>query len=447
MPFVVEGVARVAFTNTPGQTPAAPDNGEIKVQQADGYLITRKSDGTTRNTPLENLTTVPVLQQELLKGVVQPTTGFFWSAWNQAATTAPSAPSGIPAPTGKVGGVRVNRAERMLVGGARVCTSDFPASTKDYLTAYEAARTDYRGFRVDFAQFASLSEIGAYGVIGATRSSDNQLNGLQATNGGAFFAINDKPGAFGAGGYSIGWRGVGAGFTGGWESAVADQNPGGGDQVYPSAMFPTGNSHALLLNSGGAMRTGEVFNASYALGISDVGARFKAGIVFGADSLERYANGIASAIRLPALASFEWYRTDQAEVTPSFRVLANVATQANAQVFFASDSGVYIGSADFLRPSLSIGYFGAAQTAYPSISGGNGAANLQAVPSSGTDADLNIGGAGAGVVNLTSLLKETFFTPASSSAPGRKGMSCKDENFTYVCVATNTWKRQPLVSW
>ena len=53
MPFIVEGEARLPFTNTPGQVPQPPDNGEVKVQQADGYLITRKVDGSSRKTPLD----------------------------------------------------------------------------------------------------------------------------------------------------------------------------------------------------------------------------------------------------------------------------------------------------------------------------------------------------------------------------------------------------------
>lgn len=52
MAFKVEGEARVAFTNAPGAVPQPPDNGEIKVQQADGLLVTRKADGTSRLTDL-----------------------------------------------------------------------------------------------------------------------------------------------------------------------------------------------------------------------------------------------------------------------------------------------------------------------------------------------------------------------------------------------------------
>ena len=52
MPFKVEGEARFGFSNTPGELPQPPDNGEIKVQQADGLLVTRRRDGTRRYTDL-----------------------------------------------------------------------------------------------------------------------------------------------------------------------------------------------------------------------------------------------------------------------------------------------------------------------------------------------------------------------------------------------------------
>jgi len=79
MPFKVEGEARVAFTNTPGQAPSPPDNGEIKVQQADGALVTRKADGTTRVTDIrstvEQLASGPLatafgLKADLVNGLV-----------------------------------------------------------------------------------------------------------------------------------------------------------------------------------------------------------------------------------------------------------------------------------------------------------------------------------------------------------------------------------------
>ena len=37
--------------------------------------------------------------------------------------------------------------------------------------------------------------------------------------------------------------------------------------------------------------------------------------------------------------------------------------------------------------------------------------------------------------------------PSSANAPGEKGDICVDENYIYVCTATNTWKRVPLETW
>jgi hypothetical protein len=39
-----------------------------------------------------------------------------------------------------------------------------------------------------------------------------------------------------------------------------------------------------------------------------------------------------------------------------------------------------------------------------------------------------------------------FFTPASSTAKGVADSITHDNNFVYVCVSTNSWKRIALVS-
>lgn len=39
------------------------------------------------------------------------------------------------------------------------------------------------------------------------------------------------------------------------------------------------------------------------------------------------------------------------------------------------------------------------------------------------------------------------YTPESSTASGITGQICWDEDYIYICVATNTWKRMPLSSW
>jgi len=38
-------------------------------------------------------------------------------------------------------------------------------------------------------------------------------------------------------------------------------------------------------------------------------------------------------------------------------------------------------------------------------------------------------------------------TPSSALADGKKGTICWDENYLYVCVAPNTWKRVALSTW
>ncbi|MNJ38009.1 hypothetical protein [Paenibacillus bouchesdurhonensis] len=50
-------------------------------------------------------------------------------------------------------------------------------------------------------------------------------------------------------------------------------------------------------------------------------------------------------------------------------------------------------------------------------------------------------------VNGDSLAIRESKTPASSKAPGNKGDIAWDENYIYVCVAKDTWKRTELSSW
>jgi hypothetical protein len=54
-----------------------------------------------------------------------------------------------------------------------------------------------------------------------------------------------------------------------------------------------------------------------------------------------------------------------------------------------------------------------------------------------------------GLVEVTgdTLAVRTTRTPASSSAAGTTGEICWDANYVYVCTATNTWRRMPLLSW
>ena len=55
--------------------------------------------------------------------------------------------------------------------------------------------------------------------------------------------------------------------------------------------------------------------------------------------------------------------------------------------------------------------------------------------------------AGLTITNDTPLKLPTTKTPASSSAAGVLGDVCRDSDYIYVCVATNTWKRAALLTW
>ncbi len=50
-------------------------------------------------------------------------------------------------------------------------------------------------------------------------------------------------------------------------------------------------------------------------------------------------------------------------------------------------------------------------------------------------------------VNDNSIVIEQSQTPATSSSACTTGMLAWDANYTYICVATNTWKRSALSSW
>jgi hypothetical protein len=50
-------------------------------------------------------------------------------------------------------------------------------------------------------------------------------------------------------------------------------------------------------------------------------------------------------------------------------------------------------------------------------------------------------------VGADKLVLDFSNTPASSTAPGRRGTICWDGSYIYVCVATDTWKRVAIGTW
>lgn len=53
-----------------------------------------------------------------------------------------------------------------------------------------------------------------------------------------------------------------------------------------------------------------------------------------------------------------------------------------------------------------------------------------------------------GLVPSGMILEGVWYEPpATSSSQGMKGMRAFDEDYMYLCVATNTWRRLPLLEW
>jgi hypothetical protein len=51
------------------------------------------------------------------------------------------------------------------------------------------------------------------------------------------------------------------------------------------------------------------------------------------------------------------------------------------------------------------------------------------------------------IFNSDRIIISDNYTPANATAKGDKGTICIDENFIYVCIARNTWKRVAIASW
>ena len=76
-----------------------------------------------------------------------------------------------------------------------------------------------------------------------------------------------------------------------------------------------------------------------------------------------------------------------------------------------------------------------------------GANNQLIIANSNTTTPLIAGDFSAGFVKINGALLIDSSTPASSTANGNAGRITWDQDYIYVCVATNTWKRAALSSW
>ncbi len=67
--------------------------------------------------------------------------------------------------------------------------------------------------------------------------------------------------------------------------------------------------------------------------------------------------------------------------------------------------------------------------------------------STNSTAAININSAQKTIFNCDRINIAGYFTPASASDTGTLGDVCYDNNYFYVCVGTNTWKRSALTTW
>ena len=51
------------------------------------------------------------------------------------------------------------------------------------------------------------------------------------------------------------------------------------------------------------------------------------------------------------------------------------------------------------------------------------------------------------VKDITYSTRADSITPTANNSPGVAGQLSYDQNYLYVCVAQNSWKRIPLNSW
>ena len=194
---------------------------------------------------------------------------------------------------------------RALVGGAIANDGRVTNTTNDWAEVLIDGITSN-------AQVASLNVLGLQAVLGATRSSDYTGGVTAGTIGLLGFAVNDNTSFADSayGGYFEAWytaTSIGA-ATHGVEIDIV--NKGTAPTSQPFSVSPTGLSNALWLASGGSRSS--VNDATLALGIINNGAKFKAGIVFGATAITGTdgVTGTGPAIKLAKGHQLLWYNSD-----------------------------------------------------------------------------------------------------------------------------------------
>ncbi len=333
--------------------------------------------------------------------------------------------------------------DRVFVGAATVNDGTAARTGKDWVEALIPNTTNV-------AQFASISTIGGFGVLGASRSSDGG-EPVGFAVGVAAFAVGDDTAhdhktttAF----YAEARRRPGLPYDPGnarGNFVVAQENDihnmaGAGSQVGtidPYRMYQDLTAADTLLASG---KPGlSTVDATVALGVVNNGSAFRHGIVFGATALtgDDGRSGTGSALAMGAGQQIEWYAPGsppavQAAIRSDIAV--DAATAGGPQLIAFTPAGLALGSGG--APGLVVDTHGHLRTALrePAAS----ACGLGAQLSGSDQAGLVRTGSGAQSCRITFAQHygSVPFCVVSGQQPGRSpGYSLDADGITLRGVA------------
>jgi hypothetical protein len=238
-------------------------------------------------------------------------------------------------------GAIINRITDRLFVGTNTSLNDGNSpsmnATKDWLEIIRPATTSV-------SQVAALSQIGAIGVLGGVRTSDIPTS---EGDGEALvgFCVSDATTT----GAKIGKDCWGGYFEARRMPGVHPHNEAIGVEIdtvelnnvnvtfQPYAKAGFGLSIGMYLSSGGGVQEfgGTPYDASAALGIENNGAKWRSGMVFGANALTGNDGtaGTAEAIAMPKGDEVRWYEPATSAVAASIRSDAENATRPMSMSF------------------------------------------------------------------------------------------------------------------
>jgi len=226
-------------------------------------------------------------------------------------------------------GANVNRfSDRVFIGAARL-QDGTATGAQDYISANIP-----QGPTTAIAQQATLSTIGAIGILAGSRSSDAPGTGTEGCIAVSGIVVNDATGAnaqVAFASYFEAQQKAGAGFTATIECDSVNQS-GAVNSISPYNIF-AGNPCVNLWVAAGGGRAG-VANSSAALVILDNNTLFDKGIVF-------QAGCIASneAIALGSGHALQWWGS----TTQATGAISSVQTTSTAGIVL-TDTGTAIGN-------------------------------------------------------------------------------------------------------